>query len=118
MKTLTPVQVVKDIIQTRFPIRLFPIAIDMPWVAFNEMLRIFFMPWIRFLFFLHGMHWGQGWAIYGMPVIQRFRGSAIEIGDRVSLRSWKTANPVALSHSTVLATRSRNAVIRIGDDVG
>lgn len=53
-----------------------------------------------------------------MPVIQRFRGSEIIIGDRAILRSWKTANPVALNSSIVFATRSRNAVIRIGEDVG
>jgi acetyltransferase-like isoleucine patch superfamily enzyme len=97
---------------------LLSLAIDMPWVAFNEIRRILVIPWLRFLFFLHGVHWGKGWAIYGMPVIQRFRGSAIVIGDRATLRSWKTANPVALNQSVVLATRSRQAVIQIGNDVG
>lgn len=94
------------------------LAIDMPWVIFNEIRRVLVMPWLWLLFRLHGVRWGRGWAIYGMPVIQRFRGSAIILGERATLRSWKTANPVALNAAVVLATRSKRAVIRIGDDVG
>lgn len=92
--------------------------IDMPWGAFNEIHRLLALPYIRLAFALHGVAWGQGWRIFGMPIIQRHRGSEIELGDRLHLRSWRTTNPLAPNHAIVLATRSTNAIIRVGNDCG
>ncbi len=64
------------------------------------------------------MGWGSGWKVFGMPIIQRHRGSTIRLGDRLELRSWPSTNPLAPNHPVVLATRTREAVIEIGDDCG
>jgi acetyltransferase-like isoleucine patch superfamily enzyme len=93
-------------------------AIDTPWRASNELRRLLAVPYIRLMFNLKGVPWGQGWRILGMPIIQRHRGSTIEFGDRLVLRSWVTSNPLAPNHAVVLATRTNQAVIKVGNDCG
>ena len=93
-------------------------ARDMPWAAALELRRLAAVPHIRLLFALNGVPWGVGWRIYGMPMIQRVRGSRIVLGSRLQLRSWRSANPLAPAHPVVLATRRRSARIEIGDDCG
>jgi hypothetical protein len=73
-----------------------------PWRAINELRRIAALPYIWLMFRLHGIGWGQGWRIYGMPIIQRWGGSQIVIGENVSLRSWYSTNPLAPNHPVVL----------------
>jgi acetyltransferase-like isoleucine patch superfamily enzyme len=84
----------------------------------NELRRVAAIPYIRLLFWLHGIRWGQGWRIYGMPIIQRYRGSQIDMGDGLSLRSWYSTNPLAPNHPVVLATRKAGATLRIGNHCG
>lgn len=64
------------------------------------------------------MPWSEGSRVYGMPVIQKHRGSRIEIGKRAVIRSWENSNPLLLNHRTIFSTRSPMACIRIGDDCG
>jgi len=92
--------------------------LDTPWRAGNELCRLIALPYIRMMFMLHGVAWGQGWRIFGMPIIQRHRGSVIRLGNRLELRSWYSANPLAPNHPVVLATRTRDAVINIGNHCG
>ena len=91
---------------------------DSPWRAINEARRLAAEPYIRLTFALHGVRWGRSWRIFGVPIIQRHRGSEISAGDRLQLRSWRRTNPLVPNHPVVLATRHSNAVIRIGDDCG
>jgi acetyltransferase-like isoleucine patch superfamily enzyme len=93
-------------------------ALDMPWAAAFEMRRIASFPFIRLMFIISGITWGKRWHVWGMPIIQRYRGSRIEIGDGVMLRSWRSTNPLAPNHPVVLATRDPNASITIGQNVG
>lgn len=93
-------------------------AIDMPWIIAYELRRWFALPYIRLMFSLQSVRWGRRWQIWGMPIIQRYRGSRIEIGDGVNLRSWWVTNPLVPYHPVVFATRSSRAMIRIGNDVG
>lgn len=93
-------------------------ALDMPWVVAYELRRMAALPFIRVMFALHGVRWGRRWCIWGMPIIQRHRGSRIELGDGLLLRSWRTTNPLVPAHPVVLATRTAQAVIRVGQDVG
>ena len=93
-------------------------AQDMPWAAAYEIRRILSIPFIRFMFSISGIAWGKKWHIWGMPMIQRFRGSQIVIGDGLLLRSWGSTNPLSPNHRVVLATRTAKAVIKIGRDVG
>jgi len=90
----------------------------MPWRITNEMRRRLAYPYIRCAFAYHGVSWGSGWRIFGMPIIQRHRSSTIVIGDGVYLRSWPRSNPLVPHHPVVLATRTADAIIRIGDDCG
>ena len=90
----------------------------MPWVMGLEIRRILALPYARLLFAYHGIWWRPRWRIYGMPIIQRFRGSRIELGEGALLRSWPTSNPLAPNHRVVLATRSAEARIQVGRDVG
>lgn len=91
---------------------------DMPWRIRNEIWRLITLPVIRLRFALSGVVWGAGWRVLGMPIIQRHRGSKITMGKRVTLRSTSRSNPLAPNHPVVLSTRSRDAVLIIGDDCG
>lgn len=93
-------------------------VLAMPWRVANEFRRILALPYIRTRFLLHGVRWGHNWRILGMPILQRHGGSRIIIGDRVSMRSWKSSNPLAPNHPVVLSTRTESAEILIGDDCG
>lgn len=93
-------------------------AIAMPWAAANEARRMAALPAIWLRWRAHGLAWGRRWRLYGMPIVQRYRGSVIELGDGLELRSWRSSNPLAPNHPVVLATRSAGAAIRIGHDVG
>jgi len=70
------------------------------------------------MFAVHGISWGKGWRIWGMPIIQRYRGSRIELGNDILLRSWASTNPLVPNHRVTLATRSKSAIIRVGDNSG
>ena len=87
-----------------------------PWRVTNELLRVASLPRARLVFRLNGIRWGRRWRIFGAPIIQRYRGSTIEIGDGLSLRSIQTTNPLSPNHPVVLSTRTPGATIRIGED--
>jgi acetyltransferase-like isoleucine patch superfamily enzyme len=93
-------------------------VLDMRWRARNEILRLLALPAIRIRFLLSGVTWGRGWRIFGMPIIQRHSGSQILLGDGLELRSWKRSNPLVPNHAVVFATRTAEAVIRVGDHCG
>jgi acetyltransferase-like isoleucine patch superfamily enzyme len=90
----------------------------MPWVINFEIRRVCSIPIYRLFFALHGIPWGKHWRVWGMPIIQRYRGSQISLGDGLLLRSWHICNPLAPNHAVVLATRSTEAVIKVGQNVG
>jgi len=90
----------------------------MPWAAGYEIRRLLAYPYIRLLFSIYGIAWGRNWHIWGMPIIQRYRGSIINIGDGLNLRSWRSTNPLVPHHPVVFATRNPTAQIIIGNDVG
>ncbi len=59
-----------------------------------EMRRIISIPYIQLMMRLQGLGWDRSWKIYGLPIIQRFPGSTISLGERIDLRSWPQSNPV------------------------
>jgi acetyltransferase-like isoleucine patch superfamily enzyme len=91
---------------------------DMPWRVTNELRRLVSWPYIRLAFQIHGLRWGKGWRIFGMPIIQRHRHSTIVLGDGLELRSWYSANPIAPNHRVVLSTRSAGASLQVGRNCG
>lgn len=54
--------------------------------------------------------------MFGTPLIQRFGGSKIEIGDGMQWRTWYGSNPVGLPGRSILSTCSPDAEIIIGND--
>ena len=90
----------------------------MPWVVALEMRRLLAWPVIRLQFAWHGVAWGRDWRIFGRPILQRHRGSQINLGDGLSLRSWPRSNPLAPTAPVVLSTRRADAELTIGDDCG
>jgi hypothetical protein len=48
---------------------------DTPWKAQNEIRRRVSYPVLRLVFAWHGIPWGSGWRIYGLPIIQKHRRS-------------------------------------------
>ncbi len=93
-------------------------ALDSPWRATNELRRYAAWPYIRLMFALYGIRWQRGWRIFGMPLIQRYRGSVMEFGDGLELRSWRSSNPLTPNHPCVFSTRTAQAVIRVGPRCG
>jgi acetyltransferase-like isoleucine patch superfamily enzyme len=96
----------------------YSLAFKMPWVIRYEIRRYLALPFIRTMFYMHGIRWGRRWKVWGMPIIQRYRGSQMILGDGLLLRSWKSTNPLVPNHPVVLSTRSPEAVIKVGADVG
>ena len=92
--------------------------LDTPWKLVSELRRLLALPYVRFYFALNGVAWGRGWKVYGRPIIQRHRTSHLSIGQGLYLRSFPSSNPLGPYRPVILSTRSRNAVLRIGDDVG
>lgn len=93
-------------------------AREMPWKARNEVERWLLLPLARIQFALAGVAWGDGWALYGLPIIQKHRRSTLTIGARLALRSSVRSNPLGPTHPVILSTRRAGAVLTIGDDFG
>lgn len=91
---------------------------DTPWKIGNELRRYLSLPLIRLYFALHGVGWGAGWRVYGLPIIQKHRRSRIAIGERLQLRSFVRANPLGANHPVILCTWQAGAVLDIGDEFG
>ncbi len=88
--------------------------LDSPWKVQNEIRRRLLSPAARLLFARHGIPWGRGWRIYGLPVIQKHRGSRMDFGPGLQLRSWVRSNPLGPNHAVILATWTEGARIETG----
>lgn len=93
-------------------------ALDTPWKARNEIERMLLLPLARLQFVLAGVEWGNGWRLYGLPIIQKHRRSKLTIGARLELRSTARSNPLGPNRPVLLSTRRPGAVLKIGDDFG
>ena len=91
-------------------------AREMPWKAANEIRRWLILPLAWWT--LRGVEVGHGWRCYGLPIIQRHRGSQIRIGQGMSLRSTPRSNPLGPNHPVMISTRRRGARLKIGSDFG
>ncbi len=92
--------------------------LDTPWKVNNELRRYLVWPYIRLYFARHGVAWGPGWRLFGIPLIQRHRGSQIRIGANFEMRNWFGSNPLGVNHRCILATWTAEAIIEIGDSAG
>jgi acetyltransferase-like isoleucine patch superfamily enzyme len=94
------------------------VVLGAPWKVRNHLARWVAWPWIRLLFLFAGVPWGRKWKVFGAPILQRHRGSAISIGAGVELRSSRRSNPLTPWQPCVLSTRRPGARIVIGDNCG
>lgn len=61
---------------------------------------------------------GKNLNLYGIPVIIKKPGSTLSIGNNCSIKSSFLSNLVGLSQRTIIVTRTGEAKIEIGDNVG
>lgn len=88
-----------------------------PWKVINEGRRYLALPYARLAFALNGVAWGSGWRLYGTPILQKQRGSSIDIGSQWQARSWLTSNPLGVVHPVMLSTWAAGARIEICNEV-
>ena len=62
--------------------------------------------------------YGKGLLLKGVPVIFNKKGAVMELGENIVVKSSFLSNLVGLYQRTIIVTRTPEAVIRIGDNVG
>jgi acetyltransferase-like isoleucine patch superfamily enzyme len=67
---------------------------------------------------IKGVAVGAKCRFYGIPIIERFPGSEIELGDRVVLCSDSRYTALGVNHPVILRTLSSEARLTIGNDTG
>lgn len=92
--------------------------LDAPWKLANLWSCWWAYPRARALFALNGIPWGPGWRFYGVPIVQKHRGSRMTFGPRLRLRSAVRSNPLGPNRPVMLATWQAGAVLVAGRDFG
>ncbi len=64
------------------------------------------------------VEFGKNLNLYGIPVIFKKKGSQLTIGENCSIKSSFLSNLIGLNHRTIIVTRTEEAKIKIGDNVG
>lgn len=67
---------------------------------------------------LNKVKFGKKLNLYGIPVIFRKKGSQLTIGENCSIKSSFLSNLIGINHRTIIVTRTEEAKINIGDNVG
>jgi acetyltransferase-like isoleucine patch superfamily enzyme len=94
---------------------MMPDAFNTPWKVWNRIGSLISFPYVRLIFLLNGIKWGQGWSFYGAPIIQKHVQSKMSFGADLQLRSCTRSNPLGINHPVILATLNQNAQLIIGD---
>jgi acetyltransferase-like isoleucine patch superfamily enzyme len=89
---------------------------DAPWKLRNNLLRLLVHPRVWVLFLINGISWGRNWRFFGVPILQKYRGSQMRFGDGLQLRSTVRSNPLGANHPVVLCTWQAGAVLQIGEN--
>lgn len=67
---------------------------------------------------LNTVKFGKNLNLYGVPVIFKKKGSELNIGENCTIKSSFVSNLVGLSQRTIIVTRTEEAKINIGNNVG
>lgn len=67
---------------------------------------------------LNKVDFGRCLNLFGVPVIFKKSGSILKIGDNCSIKSSFLSNLIGLSQRTIIVTRTPEAKIEIGNNVG
>ena len=89
-------------------------VLDTPWKIWNELWRWLAYPKVRWAFAWSGIPWGEGWRLYGVPIIQKYRHSSMRFGPGLQLRSSVRSNPLGPNHPVILATLQEKARLEVG----
>ena len=80
----------------------------------NTLLRCLLYPWNRALFLYNRIPWGEGWRLFGVPIIQKHHDSQMRFGSGFQLRSTVRSNPLGPNHAVILCTWQAGAILKIG----
>lgn len=67
---------------------------------------------------LNKVRFGKKLNLYGVPVIFKKKGSELNIGENCTIKSSLLSNLIGLNHRTIIVTRTEEAKINIGNNVG
>lgn len=67
---------------------------------------------------LNKVSYGKKVNLFGIPVIFKKKGSVLQIGDNCSIKSSFLSNLIGLYQRTIIITRTEEAKIEIGNNVG
>lgn len=67
---------------------------------------------------LNKINFGNNLNLFGVPVIFKKNGSVLKIGDNCSIKSSFLSNLIGLSQRTIIVTRTPEAKVEIGNNVG
>jgi acetyltransferase-like isoleucine patch superfamily enzyme len=93
-----------------------PQAFNTPWKIKNRIFSWLVHPYIRLVFALNGIAWGENWRFFGVPVLQKHRLSRMKFGNGMQLRSTVRSNPLGPNHPAMLVTWKEGAVLDIGEN--
>lgn len=74
--------------------------------------------WFKIAMKATKVRYGKGLKLDGVPVIFNKGGATLEIGNNVTIKSSFLSNLVGLYSRTIIVTRTPEAEIHIGDNVG
>lgn len=74
--------------------------------------------WFKLLMKLMKIEYGKSLLLQGVPVIFNKSGAKLTIGDNVTIKSSFLSNLVGLYQRTIIVTRTPEAEIHIGNNVG
>jgi acetyltransferase-like isoleucine patch superfamily enzyme len=74
--------------------------------------------WFKFIMKLTKVQYGKNLKLKGIPVIYNTSGAKLQIGDNVTVNSSFLSNLVGLYQRTIIVTRTPQAELIIGDNVG
>ena len=97
------------------------VPVTLSYHAVSTLMKLFLIHLLsgigRLLLRLRGVRTGTGIILSGFPLIKKFPGASITIGNGVTIHSLTRMNPV-LSHHTCLAALSNQASIILEDGCG
>lgn len=67
---------------------------------------------------LNKVQYGKNLNLYGVPVIFKKNGSQLNIGENCTIKSSFLSNLVGLSQRTIIVSRTKEAKVNIGNNVG
>ena len=87
---------------------------NLGWYITKSIWNCYLIP----LYKLKGIKLGKDPNFYGFSKIRKAKGSIIEIGKNLTMRSSATSNLIGINRPCILTTLSHEAKLRIGNDCG